>query len=229
MRVTLHIYRHDPDSGRAPGYQTVEIEAEPDETVSGALQYVYEIIDPTLAFRFVCNMQKCGECSVVVNGVPCLACEKKVDPEMTIEPLSNLPVIKDLVIDRNRVISDIFETAPFLRHPVSQDKGAGLSSGISDHTIKLGMCVECLICQSVCPVYKESPARFTGPLGIVWLAQMEKDVNNDAWRSALNQHLELCDLCGKCWKVCPDEMHILAHVFKRLKLHSGGKDENKKS
>ena len=81
----------------------------------------------------------------------------------------------------------------------------------------------------MCPVFKESPERFTGPLGILWLVQREKNAKNDARDSELNQHLEMCDLCGKCWKVCPDEMDILAHVFKWIRLHSGGKNENKKS
>ena len=218
MRVKAHIYRADPGANEGPEYRTYEIEADPEETVSGLLQYIYEIVDPTLAFRFVCNMQKCGECSIMVNKAPCLACEKRVEPEMTLDPLPNLPIIKDLVIDRYKVISNIFKIAPFLKGPNPSDGGEIEHAGITETSITLGKCLGCLICQAVCPALKDNPGRFIGPLGLLWLVQKRTDgpEESDSWYEEKKRSLELCDYCGKCWNVCPDQLNILACAFEQL-------------
>ena len=109
MKVKLNIYRYDAVINAKPGYQLFEVDLDPRETVSGALLHIYENFDSSLAFRFTCNIQKCGECAVNVNNKPCLACEKTIEPEMIIDPLPNFPVIKDLVIDRYKVIRDLLE------------------------------------------------------------------------------------------------------------------------
>ena len=219
MKITIHIYRNDPDSTKEPEYQTFEINAEKDETVSGILQYIYKNIDPSLAFRLVCNMQKCGECAVLVNGNPCLACEKKIEPEMTVDPLPNLPIIKDLAIDRFKVIQGILRLDPFLEKS-SEIGGVGPAHfGISDDSIKLGKCLECLICQSACPAYTKYPDRFVGPLGLLWITQRSLDCREDTdyCKREAYKALEMCDLCGKCWKVCPDDLNLLAGVFKKFR------------
>lgn len=219
MKVKLHIYRADPSSNKEPEYQTFEVDAEPEETISGVLQYIYENIDPTLAFRFVCNMQKCGVCAVAVNKSPCLACERRVEPEMTIDPLPNLPVIKDLVIDRHKVISSIFNMAPLLKKSGTADTGLAASTETPDIAIKLGECIECLVCQSVCPVIGNHPETFVGPLGLLWLTQ--KSIycpsRTSDWDKEIGNALEMCNFCGRCWKVCPHELNVLDSVFEKLK------------
>ncbi len=51
-----------------------------------------------------------------VNGSSCLACEKAVEEEMRIRPLPELPVIKDLVIDRRAVFDRVLKRIPQLSH-----------------------------------------------------------------------------------------------------------------
>src|SRR5438552_14206159 len=54
---------------------------------------------PDLAFRFSCRVGMCGSCAMVVNGREQLACSTLVKPlgnRLSIEPLRNLPVVKDL-------------------------------------------------------------------------------------------------------------------------------------
>src|SRR5262249_56387582 len=59
----------------------------------------------TLAYRFACRVGMCGSCAMTVNGAPCWTCRTHVDKaiksksKITIEPLRNLPVIRDLVTD----------------------------------------------------------------------------------------------------------------------------------
>lgn len=226
MRVKLSIYRFDPDSNEKPGYDTFEIDAEAGETVLTALIKVYETFDSSLSFRFACGKVKCGECAMMVNKSPYLACNKKIEPEMIIEPLPNLPIIKDLVIDRNKAINAIFELAPsLLKFTNAFDEAIALDPQNMDTYVKLTSCFECLICQSVCPVLKKKPDQFIGPLGLLWLDQMSL-ANTGNW-IGMSDVAQMCTDCGKCWKACPSEIDFLEIAIKDV-LNKQPPDKNLK-
>ena len=69
-----------------------------------------------LAYRWFCGSKMCGTCAVRMNGREVLACWEAVEPDMTIEPLRNLPVIRDLVVDR----------APFERKVATSSLGSSV-------------------------------------------------------------------------------------------------------
>jgi succinate dehydrogenase / fumarate reductase iron-sulfur subunit len=206
VRAKLSIYRFDPGSNKKAGYDTFEIDTDPGETVLSVLIKVNEDYDPSLSFRFACGKVKCGECSIMVNKTPCLACNRKIEQEMIIDPLPNLPVIKDLVIDRNRVIHKIVELAPSLLES-KVDRAMTFESHVIDTYIKLTSCFECLICQSVCPVLKNKPDQFIGPLGLLWLAQTA--LTDDNIRQEMRDAAQMCESCGICWRACPSEIKFL--------------------
>jgi len=215
MRTRLTIYRFDPDADIEPSFKAFEIDMESGETVLAALIKVYEKFDPSLSFRFACGKLKCGECSVMVNKTPCLACEKKIEPEMTIEPLPNLPVMKDLVIDRNKVLNTIFELASLLRKSPNAAYRAGvIDSQDVDTYVKLTSCLECLICQSACPVLKEKSEQFIGPLGLLWLAQA--NLIDGSKSDEVRDLVEMCTGCGKCWESCPSKVDFLEDAITSL-------------
>ena len=215
MIVKLSIYRYDPRSNNAPGYDSFEVDAETGDTVLSALIKVYETIDPSLSFRFACGKVKCGECGIMVNKSPCLACNKRIEQEMIIEPLPNLPVIKDLVIDRNQVLNEIFERAPVLLKSRSAVHEAGaLDSETNDTYVALTTCFECLVCQSMCPVLQKGPGRFIGPLGLLWLSRANL-IHAAPWDEMRDQ-VEMCSRCGECWKACPSQTRFLEGVVTGL-------------
>jgi succinate dehydrogenase/fumarate reductase iron-sulfur protein len=226
MRAKLIIYRFDPDRDKEPRYDTYEIDTETGETVLTALLKVYENFDASLSFRFACGKVKCGECAVMVNKSPYLACDKKVESKMIIEPLPHLPIIKDLVIDRNKTINMIFELAPSLLNFKNMADGLKeLDSQVTDTYMKLTACFECLICQSICPLLRKNPDKFVGPLGLLWLAQMSlatpsnsKDGDNIA---------QMCNGCGRCWEACPSEVNFLEVAIKDV-LNKQPPDKNLK-
>jgi len=223
MRAKLSIYRFDPDSNQQPRYDTFEIDADPGETVLSALIKVNEDYDSSLSFRFACGKVKCGECSIMVNKTPCLACNRKIEPEMIIDPLPNLPVIKDLVIDRNKAINNIVELAPSLLES-KVDRTMTLESQIIDTYIKLTSCFECLICQSVCPVLKDKPDQFVGPLGLLWLAQTALTGANIG--KEMRDVAQMCESCGTCWGGCPSELKFLEDAIKGV-LNEQKPDNNR--
>lgn len=224
MRLKVNVYRSHPIARRDPGYQTFEMDMDPRETVSGVLQHIHENIDPSLAFRFTCNMQKCGECALMVNNISCLACDKTVESEMIIGPLPNLPLIKDLVIDRHQVIRDIFEKGPLLKESARVWRGQISCSGVSPETIRMGLCLECLCCQASCEALKSYPDQFIGPLGLLWLAQELTHMEEASELShQVQKTLDMCESCHACLKACPDKKKPLGQAFSELARHRRGK------
>ena len=223
MKVKCDIYRFDPASDTEERYETYVLDAEPTETVLDILIRLYREFQPSLSFRFACGVVKCGECAVTVNGTPCLACEKSIEPEMKIEPLSHLPLIKDLVIDRRKAFEHIFKLLPELsrRLEISQ-RWQSVEPETADRYIQLTRCFECLMCQSACPVLANMPDKFVGPLGLLWLSQMSLDPKSKAVaRQHAGPALDPCVRCGACSDVCPCSEKILDLAMNTLEKGEG--------
>src|SRR3954465_4947048 len=91
--------------GREDGaFQSYEVPREESQTVLDAVSYIQRELDPTLAYRYACRVGMCGSCAMTVNGVARWTCRTHVDKvaekdRITVGPLKNLPVIRDLVTD----------------------------------------------------------------------------------------------------------------------------------
>ncbi len=70
-------------------------------SVLDALIWIRNNADPSLAFRYSCiNANACKECVVKVNGKTDYACTARLtDQGVTVSPLTNKPLIQDLVVD----------------------------------------------------------------------------------------------------------------------------------
>ena len=82
-------------------HQTYSFELEDHLTFSilDGLEYIYQHLDPTLAFyhHAACLQAACGKCMVRANGKPVLACKQKLEPGgLLLEPFGK-EVVKDLV------------------------------------------------------------------------------------------------------------------------------------
>jgi succinate dehydrogenase/fumarate reductase iron-sulfur protein len=151
----------------------------------------------------------------MANKFPCLACEKKIESEMTIEPLPNLPLIKDLVIDRNKVLKKISKLVSHLRKsPCTAFRAGAIDSQDVDSYVKLTSCLECLMCQSACPVLSKKADPFIGPLGLLWLVQ--SNLIDNSRRDEIRELAKMCTGCGQCWKACPSKIDFLEEAIKGL-------------
>ena len=97
--ATLIIQRGERD-GRI-FRQSYRIEFEPGESVLDALRRIRNEQDPTLAFRYSCiNANACKECMILLDGKVAYACTARLEPrEMSLEPLPNKPLLRDLVTE----------------------------------------------------------------------------------------------------------------------------------
>src|SRR5215475_7684957 len=85
-------------------YQTYEAPRRENQTVLDVVTFVQRHLDATLSYRFACRVGMCGSCAMMVNGRPRWTCRTHVskvtsNAALTVGPLENLPIIKDLATD----------------------------------------------------------------------------------------------------------------------------------
>ena len=102
---TFRVYRYKRGDPRWR-FDPFEVPVGPRTTVLDALRWIQLHRDGTLALRHSCFHASCGTCGMQVNGREVLACVTLADPlgsTITVEPLANIPVVTDLVVDMSRV------------------------------------------------------------------------------------------------------------------------------
>jgi succinate dehydrogenase/fumarate reductase-like Fe-S protein len=98
-QATLKIWRGDvPDAGR---WESYEVPFEHGQSVLDGLRWIRVHRDPSLAIRFSCiNANACKECMIELDGKTVYACTARLHPhEMTLAPLSNKKLVRDLVTE----------------------------------------------------------------------------------------------------------------------------------
>ena len=96
--MDVSVWRGDASGG---DYQQFDVPKEDSQTILDVVAWIQQYEDPTLSYRFACRVGMCGSCAMMVNGTPRWTCRTHVnkvleDGRLTIAPLRNLPVIKDL-------------------------------------------------------------------------------------------------------------------------------------
>lgn len=198
MTRKISIRRYDPQAGA--GAKWVEYSAPDGErvTVLETLMRIYETDDPTLAFRFGCRFGKCGLCAVEVDGHPRMACFTDVKDGMKIGPLSGMPVVRDLVIDRAAYFEGLRELRVFI--PEQDEASEPRVINEPETHKKLSQCVECLACNATCPNYDFESDSLAGPYVFVKLAQLYFDPRNEIDRRKQAEDLGVgaCADCKQC-------------------------------
>src|SRR6478672_1248813 len=109
---TLRLRRYDPESGDGPYWEEHTVELEPHRSVLEAILQAKARFDGSIGIRCSCRAAICGSCGVRINGKPDLACHTHLDhaSEMSasdgvivVEPMGNMPVVKDLIVDMDAV------------------------------------------------------------------------------------------------------------------------------
>ena len=89
-------------AGEPATFERHEVEVSERASILDALFALQRGPVPDLAFRFSCRVGMCGSCAMVVNGKERLTCStliKTVGYDLKIQPLRNLPVVRDLAVD----------------------------------------------------------------------------------------------------------------------------------
>jgi fumarate reductase iron-sulfur subunit len=201
---------------RSSGFQEFEVPRHPSQTVLDVVTYIQRALDPTLAYRYACRVGMCGSCAMMVNDVPRWTCRTHVDKavkhdRLTIGPLRNLPVIRDLVVDM-REFFDKWSRAKgeFSGTKTRNDDFARVPPGSEDRKLAdAGIeCIGCAVCYAACDVVKWNPD-YLGPAALnrAWtLIKDQRDtqrserlraVAGDAGCHACHSHVSCTERCPK--------------------------------
>lgn len=194
----ISVARYAPERHEAT-LDTFDVPLEPGATVMGALMYIYEKFDSTLAFHIGCRNEYCGLCAVDVNGKARLACMTPLRDGLVIRPLQKLPVSRDLIVDRSWILSFLRRFQLFVNNDRPE---TSRPFTLPDQLVRLSGCTECLSCVAACPSF-DFAAGIGGPYHFVKLAQLHWDPrdNLDRRTQAKDLGIARCAECRKC--ACP--------------------------
>ncbi len=97
--ATLRVRRGT--AGEVPRFDNFEVPFEDGASVLDALIWIRSRCDTSLAVRYSCiNANACKECMMLVDGKVAYACTARLkDGTVTVEPLANKALVRDLVTD----------------------------------------------------------------------------------------------------------------------------------
>lgn len=196
-----------------PRYEVYEVPRLPKMTVLDALEYITEVLGVDLSYRSSCGIMRCGQCGVRVNGKSVLACAHLIDTdEITVEPLPNFPVLKDLVVDFSRVRTPIQRIFCFVRDKPPATFPEPITHEEMKEAYTFSQCIECKICASVCPTVSGYP-EWPGHFFMAWILRFNKDPRDagsakEKRLEAIRDELWYCSACYACQLACPWEVPI---------------------
>jgi succinate dehydrogenase/fumarate reductase iron-sulfur protein len=211
--VEFKISRFDPEK-KKHYVSTFKVPIRKGTTLLDALLYIKDHFDDSLTFRQSCRMGICGDCATNVNGKPMLACYTQVmdlgADSLTVEPLSNSPVIKDLVVDMQPFFDTYKRIKPVLIKPEEEFKKPGEFSQSPRELEKywdLTLCIKCSICNSACPAVIDE--KFLGPAALTATYRFltdSRDQGLDQRLKPMADNIWLCTQCNSCTMFCPKKL-----------------------
>lgn len=172
-------------------------------TLLEALNHIKTKIDSSLSFSAGCRSGVCGSCAVRVNGTEELACAYKLDDGDLIEPMKNLPVLRDLIVDVEKMLKfNLVAKAYSSKNTTNQ----ALSQEDARANELQSDCILCGSCFSACPVY-EVNEDFIGPFALTRSWKYVSDVREQDTvqkiEAVQTNGIWDCTLCNACVPVCP--------------------------
>ena len=191
--VELRILRYRPASDEKPSYGAFHVPYSEDMSVLEALQTIKDTLDGTLSFRWSCRMAVCGSCGMMINGKPQLACStflRNLPPgPITIEPLNNFPIERDLVVTVGDFVKKIESIYPYIipKVPKTIEEGPYLQTPAQMVAYEsFSDCINCMLCYAACPQFGENPD-FIGPGAMALLQRYNGDSRDGAQKLRLDQ------------------------------------------
>ena len=211
--------------GGADGrYVDYEVPARDSQTVLDVVTWVQRNADTTLSYRFACRVGMCGSCAMTVNGRPRWTCRTHVSKvasngRITVAPLENLPIIKDLAADmqpffekwqraQGRFAPSKTRTDPIER--IAPDSLARLAANAAIE------CINCGVCYAACDTVRWNP-EYLGPAALNRAWTLVNDVRDSAnverlTAVAADGGCHACHSHQSCQELCPVALNPTASI-----------------
>ena len=222
MQVLFKVIRQKQNT--APSVQTYPLDVDPENTVLQGLNRIKWELDGSLAFRKNCRNTICGSCAMRINGRSALACKEKVKneltnelaisaaklPEITVAPMGNMPVIKDLVVDMSRFWEHLEAVEPYVSTQARAvpEREFLQTPEQRSRLNQSGNCIMCGACYSECNAGEVNPD-FVGPHALAKAQRMVEDSRDTDTEARLEEYNKGtqgvwgCTRCYLCNAVCP--------------------------
>src|SRR5947207_7969910 len=251
---TLKVRRYQPESGDGPYWQEFKVDLDPDLSVLDGLLQVRDRQDGSLVVRCSCRAAICGSCGTKINGSSTLACKTQIGHAqeeadrrngaagdrgapraaaeaaarpIVVEPMANMPVVKDLVTDMESTHwTKIRRVTPWLlpeREPPEREYVVPPESMI-DVTQSMA-CIRCGACVSSC-LSMEADPDFIGPAALAKAYRFVGDPRDSETRARLydlaqDPHgIYDCTHCFSCIDACPKGVAPMDQIM-RLRRPAG--------
>ncbi len=234
---TLRLRRFDPASREGSHWQEFRVALEGHRSVLDAILKVRDEVDGSVGIRCSCLQAICGSCGVRINDKPGLACHTHLEraaqaaPEgsrvITVEPMGNMPVIKDLIVDMDAVHwKKIQRVTPWLinKEPVPEREYVVPAESMLDITQSMG-CIQCGACVSDCLSMEVDP-EFIGPAALAKAYRFVGDPRDAQQYERLKDLAEDprgiydCTHCWMCIDACPKDVAPMSQIM-RLRRRAG--------
>ncbi|MBI2847874.1 MAG: succinate dehydrogenase iron-sulfur subunit [Chloroflexi bacterium] len=214
--LIFRVQRYDPEKDRKPHLQEFAVPWTQGMTVLNGLLHIKENIDSTLTFRTSCRMGICGSCGMMMNNYPHLACHTQIEEfhasKLTLKPLPNLPIVKDLVVDLTPMFNKHKAVKPYI---IRQDTEE-MANPTAEYSqmpeelnafLQFSYCIKCGICVAACPT-SASDKHFLGPQALAqcyhYCADSRDGGQLERFPAAGTDHgVWHCHLAGACSEACP--------------------------
>ena len=243
MEVIFKVIRTQTIS--VPRIQTYTLDVQPAWTVLECLNQIKWNLDGSLAYRKNCRNTICGSCGMKINGRSALACKQSIAlelrevsqsnskiPEITIAPLGNMPVIKDLVVDMKGFWDNLEIVEPYVSTAARKIPEREFLQTPQERSQleRSGNCIMCGACYSECNA-REVNSDFVGPHALAKAQRMiadPRDVTTEKRLELSNKGTDGvwgCTRCYMCNAVCPMEVAPMERISEIKREILQGEDE----
>ena len=219
--LAVDVWRQDAGPG---GFKRYRVPRHDNQTVLDVVTWIQRHLDLGLSYRFACRVGMCGSCAMTVNGRPRWTCRTHVQKVcdrgvLTIAPLRNMPVIKDLVCDM-AAFFDKWERAKgrFVggatrNQPIAAIRPDSARRQAADQGIE---CINCGICYAACDVVGADPD-YLGPAALNRAWTLVNDVRDQAGADRLRAVAGAggcyrCHAQSGCSAHCPNALDPTAAI-----------------
>jgi succinate dehydrogenase / fumarate reductase, iron-sulfur subunit len=257
---TLKVRRFKPEELEGPYWETFDVDLDPTLSVLDGLLQAKDRDDGSLAVRCSCRAAICGSCGVKINGQSTLACKTMLEeaqsyaeshavaaqegedesktngkPAIVVEPMGNMPVIKDLVTDMESTHwNKIRRVTPWLLPEGDPPEREYIVPPESMIDVTQSMaCIQCGACVSAC-LSMEADPDFIGPAALAKAYRFVGDPRDAETRERLHDLAQDphgiydCTHCFSCIDACPKGVAPMDQIMRlrRAAEHEGIQDQN---
>jgi succinate dehydrogenase / fumarate reductase iron-sulfur subunit len=233
---TLKLRRYSPETGEAAYWQEFTVDLDGHRSVLDGILQARDREDGSIGIRCSCRAAICGSCGVRVNGRPMLACHTHLDKAhedsledgtIVVEPMGNMPVLKDLIVDMDAVHWRKMErVTPWLipAGPPPEREYVVPPESMIDVTQTMA-CIQCGACVSDCLSMEVDPL-FIGPAALAKAYRFVGDPRDGRTAERLRDLAEDphgiydCTHCFNCIEACPKGVAPMSQIMRLRRIAS---------